>query len=84
MLDTFQIQIYVKLKTNPSYVWRNVIESQDVVRQGCRRHIGYVKSTRGWQVPVCFVVPLELKDITVNGLFAENQREWDNDILQEL
>lgn len=36
------------LGANPSYVWRSILESQAVVRQGCRRRIGDGKDTRVW------------------------------------
>ncbi|XP_074327019.1 putative mitochondrial protein AtMg00310 [Apium graveolens] len=29
----------VKLGVNPSFVWKSILESQEVVRQGCRRRI---------------------------------------------
>ncbi|XP_074356095.1 uncharacterized protein LOC141695776 [Apium graveolens] len=31
---------------NPSYVWRSIFETQDVVRQGCRHRIGDGQSTK--------------------------------------
>lgn len=48
--------------SNPSYVWRSILESQDFIRQGCRRIIGDGKSTKIWQVPWL--------PCTVNGLLT--------------
>lgn len=29
-----------KIGRNPSYVWRSLLETQDAIKQGCRRRIG--------------------------------------------
>ncbi|KAL8120291.1 hypothetical protein AgCh_017451 [Apium graveolens] len=39
------------LGTNPSYVWRSILEAQKVMSQGCRKRIGDGKDTRIWQIP---------------------------------
>lgn len=67
-----------KLGTNPSYIWRSMIESPEVVRQGCRRCIGDGTSTKNWQIPLLpsmengFLttdMTEELRDATVLVLF---------------
>lgn len=82
-----------QIGTNPSYVWRSILEAQDVVRQGCRRCIGDGQSTRVWQVPwlpcvengyLTTEMPEQLQHVNVNGLFAENQTEWDEEVLFDI
>lgn len=82
-----------KLGSNPSYVWRSLLESQAVIRQGSRRRIGNGKSTRIWQVPwlpcpengyLTTEMPEELKDAMVEGLFVENHRVWDEEVIQDI
>ena len=78
---------------NLSYVWRSMMEAQEVLRQGCRRRIGNGTSTKVWKVPWlpdsldgCLTtgMPIELKDATVQNLFAENQYSWDEEVLNDL
>ncbi|XP_074323039.1 uncharacterized protein LOC141659986 [Apium graveolens] len=77
---------------NLSYVWRSLMQAQEVMKQGCRRRIGNGKSTRIWQVPwlkcplngyITTVMPEELKETRVENLFAENRKEWDGDVLKD-
>lgn len=69
------------------------METQDVIRQGCRRRIGNGKSTKIWQVPslpcpengyLTTDMPEELKEAKVESLLAENQREWDEEVLKDI
>ncbi|XP_074347622.1 uncharacterized protein LOC141686487 [Apium graveolens] len=78
---------------NQSYVWRSILETQEVVRQGCRRRIGDGKDTRVSQVPwlpdkyngyLTSAAYPELEHMTVNGLISMDGREWDSDIITEL
>lgn len=82
-----------KLGTNPSYVWGSLLETQAVIRQGCRRRIGDGRSTKIWQVPwlpcplngyLTTEMPDELKDTTVENLLEDNHREWDIEVLQDI
>ncbi|XP_019167878.1 PREDICTED: uncharacterized protein LOC109163584 [Ipomoea nil] len=36
---------------NPSYVWRSIMASQDLLKSGCRRRIGNGRSTQVWTIP---------------------------------
>ncbi|XP_019189682.1 PREDICTED: uncharacterized protein LOC109184096 [Ipomoea nil] len=36
---------------NPSYVWRSIMASQDLLKSGCRRRIGNGASTQVWTAP---------------------------------
>lgn len=40
-----------QLGSNPSYMWRSILEAQSVVRQGSRRRIGNREETEVWSVP---------------------------------
>ncbi|XP_074351625.1 uncharacterized protein LOC141690750 [Apium graveolens] len=82
-----------KLGANPSYVWRSIMESQDVVRQGCRCRIGDGSSTKIWKVPwlMCpengFLTTEmvdELQHVTVQSLLDENTGGWDDDVLDDI
>ncbi|XP_074377352.1 putative mitochondrial protein AtMg00310 [Apium graveolens] len=39
------------LGSNPSYVWRSILQPQHVIKQGCRRRIGDGEDTNIWKVP---------------------------------
>ncbi|XP_074352816.1 putative mitochondrial protein AtMg00310 [Apium graveolens] len=82
-----------KMGANLIYVWRSLMQTQEVMRQGCRRRIGNGKSTRIWQVPwlkcpvngyITTIMPEELKEARVENLFAENRKEWDEDVLKDI
>ncbi|XP_074336045.1 putative mitochondrial protein AtMg00310 [Apium graveolens] len=36
---------------NPSYIWRSIMEAQEVIRQGSRKRIGDGHGTLVWQDP---------------------------------
>ena len=82
-----------QIAANPSYACRSIIESKDVVRQGCKRRIGDGSSTKIWKVPwllcpengfLTTEMPDELKDATVSGLMDETRGGWDDDILYDI
>lgn len=82
-----------QLGTNSSYVWRSLMETKEVMQQGCRRRIGDGRSTKVWQIPwlpcsengyITTNMPPELENITVNSLMTENNGTWDNDVLQDI
>lgn len=37
--------------SDQSYIWRSLLETRAVIRQGCRRRIGDEKTTRIWKIP---------------------------------
>lgn len=69
------------------------MESQVVIKQGCRRRIGDGRSTNIWTSPWLPCVDNgfltstwyeELKEATVNGLMAEGSRTWDMEVLNDV
>ncbi|WOG90771.1 hypothetical protein DCAR_0310016 [Daucus carota subsp. sativus] len=82
-----------KLGNNPSYMWRSILEAQEVVKQGCRRNIGTGLETSIWKVPwlpnsengyITTEMPSELEDATVTSLMVTDERKWDEEILTDL
>ncbi|XP_074323973.1 putative mitochondrial protein AtMg00310 [Apium graveolens] len=71
-----------KLGNNPSYMWRSILESQTIVKQGSRRMIGNGEDTEVWSVPwlpcvhngyITTSVPHQLKDAKVMNLINEDR-----------
>ena len=82
-----------KIGSNPSYIWRSILEAQDVVRQGMRRKIGDGKSTLIWQDPWlpcaqngCVTTEWypQLEHTTVAQLMDEDHTGLDEEILEDL
>lgn len=82
-----------KLGNNPSYMWRSILESQTIVKQGSRRRIGNGEDTEVWSVPwlpcvhngyITTSVPHQLKDAKVMNLMNEDRDSWDEEILQDI
>lgn len=40
-----------KMGSNPSYVWRSILEAQEVIKKGTRRRIGNGDDTMVWKDP---------------------------------
>lgn len=40
-----------KVSSNPSFMWRSILESQEILKQGIRRRIGDGEDTDVWKVP---------------------------------
>lgn len=81
------------LRSGRFQVWRSILESQSVIKEGCRRRIGDGMDTRVWQVPWLpytnngYLITLildELKYMTVRDLMNDNHSNWDVDVLQDL
>ena len=81
------------LGASPSFMWRSIMASQELVKQGCRRKIGDGKNTRVWQIPwlpcaengfLTSEFHNELKDVVVHNLMEEGLKRWDDDILKDL
>lgn len=78
-----------KLGTNPSYMWRNIFQSQTIVKQGSRRRIGSVEDTEVWKVSwlpcvhngyITTNAPNQLMDVKVMNLMDEERTSWDEEI----
>lgn len=78
---------------NPSYIWRSILSTQDVLKVGCMRRIGNGASTKVWKVPwlpckengcVSTSLVLKLYSIDVQNLIYIGTGTWDNDVLNDL
>ncbi|KAL8134495.1 hypothetical protein AgCh_009499 [Apium graveolens] len=82
-----------ELGSNPSYMWRNILAAQDLLRQGCRRRIGDGGQTEIWKIPwlpcelngfVTTEMPAQFEGRKVCSLMQGVQRKWDDDILWDV
>ncbi|XP_073137691.1 uncharacterized protein [Henckelia pumila] len=82
-----------KMGSNPSYVWRSIMATQDLIRRGARIRIGSGNLTHIWNTPWLpdlenpFVVtdcPIDLKLANVNSLREAGYGSWDLDLLDDL
>lgn len=82
-----------KLGANPSYMWRSILASQDIVRKGCRRKIGDGKRKDIWKIPwlpsaengfMTTIMPGELEGSMVSGLIEIGQKQWDEEVLLDV
>ncbi|XP_060969636.1 uncharacterized protein LOC115702106 [Cannabis sativa] len=77
---------------NPSFIWRNVFESQQLVRDGARRRIGSGMFTLVLNVPwlISDVNPCvvsthpALANSTVSQLMHIDRKQWDLEVLHDL
>lgn len=85
--------LQASLGVNPSYVWRSILEAQEVVSKGCRRRIGDGKDTRVWEVPwlpsadngcLTSIMYSDLETVTVGSLLSMDGNSWDEEILNDL
>ncbi|KAL8117164.1 hypothetical protein AgCh_015174 [Apium graveolens] len=81
------------LGANPSFMWRSIMASQEIVKQHWRRKIGDGRSTRVWHIPWlpssengCLTTTphANIRDIVVQNLMGADLRSWDMDILNDL
>lgn len=82
-----------KLGANPSYMWRSILASQDIVRKGCRRKIGDGKRKDIWKIQwlpsaengfMTTIMPEELEGSMVSGLNEIGQKQWDEEVLLDV
>lgn len=82
-----------KLGSNPSYMWRGIFSSLEILKKGVRRKIGNGENTLVWGdlwLPdmlhgVVKTTPYEqLKNIKVCSLMTSDGKQWDNEILEDL
>lgn len=60
-----------KIGSNSSYMWRSILESQEILRQGVRKIIGVGEDTDVWKVMVA-------------GLMQENKNGCEEKILRDI
>ncbi|WOH11480.1 hypothetical protein DCAR_0830967 [Daucus carota subsp. sativus] len=82
-----------KLGSNPSYMWRSIMESQEVIKRGCRRKIGDGRDTNMWTSPWLPCIEngfltsnahVGFQDAAVDGLMIEGQKKWDIEVLNDI
>ncbi|XP_019168841.1 PREDICTED: uncharacterized protein LOC109164747 [Ipomoea nil] len=78
---------------NPSYVWRSIMASQNLLKSGCRRRIGNDRDTQIWGIPWLpdlqnpYVDSVQVDnghDLLVSDLIDASTGSWKNDYLQQL
>ncbi|KAL8104689.1 hypothetical protein AgCh_028771 [Apium graveolens] len=80
------------LGPNPSYVWRSVLESQEMIKAGTVRRVGHGRTVDIVKDPwlPCAEDPYvhseheALKDQTVDSLMETDRDRWDEDLLQDI
>lgn len=82
-----------KIGTNPSYMWRSIMEAQEVIRHESRKRIGDGHSTNIWEEPwlpcrvngylTTHVCP-ELQEVVVSNLMEEGGSTWDEAVLLDV
>lgn len=82
-----------QLGTNPSYMWRRILGSKEIIKRGSRRRIGDGESTDVWRIPwlpcvhngyITTIMPHELENVQVANLMTENKAQWDDEILMDI
>ena len=57
------------LRHGPSFIWHSILSSQEVIKRGCRRHIGKGIKVNVWKDPWLFTSPNKLLETpTIEGL----------------
>lgn len=79
--------------SNPSFIWRSIIEVQSTIKDNYRWRVGDGKSIKIWKDPwlpnanshfIESEMPLQLANATVDSLFELTGKNWDWDILSDL
>lgn len=82
-----------KIGSNPSFVWRSILTSVEVIWAGARKKIGNGKDTCVWGVPwlpdefnghVITPMPMQLQDIKVSSLMQIDGSAWDLDAVRDI
>ncbi|XP_019186548.1 PREDICTED: uncharacterized protein LOC109181252 [Ipomoea nil] len=81
-----------ELGNNPSYLWRSILATKSVLREGMAKRIGNGRNTKVWGAPwlldksnPTLNTPIvdELREAPVSGLLTTNG-EWDIEVLQDI
>lgn len=82
-----------KMGLNPSYMWRRILATQEVVKLGCRKRIGDGNQTEIWKVPwlpctengyMATEMPIQLRGSKVCSFMQMEQKKWDEDVLLDI
>ncbi|XP_019178981.1 PREDICTED: uncharacterized protein LOC109174171 [Ipomoea nil] len=78
---------------NPSYVWRSIMASQNLIHSGCRRRIGDGRTSKVWFHPWLpdsqnpFILTDQVaqqSDLMVADLLDLEQGKWNQDLIAQL
>ncbi|CAH9093766.1 unnamed protein product [Cuscuta europaea] len=78
---------------NPSFIWRSLFETQEIIKGGYKWRVGDGKSIKIWEDPwlpdrenprVISDVGLGLEQTVVANLMDESGKAWDMDVLRDL
>ena len=79
--------------SNPSYFWRSILASMDVIKAGARRRIRNGRDTCVWGEPwlpevnngyVMTPMHVHLQGTKVHSLVYMGERRWDLDVIQDI
>lgn len=85
--------LQAKLGANPSYVWRSIFASQELLQRGCYRRIGNGRTTNIWgepwlpdkDAPLLVTPRSEFHGLaTVSSLIDPETSDWDVPLLNEM
>lgn len=80
------------LGNNPSYTWRSIFSTQELIRSGAKKLIGDGSSVSVFNDlwlpdmnPFPTTIPIgELDDVKVDSLLLPNTRAWDEDLITDI
>ncbi|CAH9089844.1 unnamed protein product [Cuscuta epithymum] len=80
-----------KIGNNPSFIWRSLFQTQDIIREGYKWRVGNGKSINIWDDPwlpdqanPMVTTASGLSQATVAMLLDESGNAWDEDILTDI
>lgn len=78
---------------NPSYCWRSILASQDMLKAGSRKRVGNGLTTKVWGDPwlldadnpwLTTDMPVQLTDAKVANLMTIGGQTWDSEVVNDL